>query len=120
MFGMSKTPNYWRPDSADAVYTSGPRSALGAVMGSEANVYQGEGLLTSARTAFGFFPDTPAYLAPPPPLPCPEPEVETEDEEACDCIAEGEPHPDEGSGSDDEGQPKCGPVTIVIKRKDKK
>ena len=51
MFGMSKTPNYWRPDSEDAAYTSGPRSVLGAVMGSGANVYQGEGLLTSALDA---------------------------------------------------------------------
>ena len=120
MFGMSKTPNYWRLDSADAAYSSGPRSVLGAPMGSGANVYLPEGQMTSVRTAFGFFPETPAYLAPPPPAPCPEPEPEMEDEEACDCIAEGEPHPEEGSDSDNEGQPKCGPVTIVIKRKDKK
>ena len=119
MFGMSKTPNYWR-DSEDVAYSSGPRSVLGAPLGSGANVYLGEGQLTSARTAFGFFPDTPAYLVPTPPPPCPEPEVETEDEEACDCIAEGEPYPEEGPGSDDEGQPKCGPVTIVIKPKKKK
>ena len=120
MFGMSKTPNYWRADSEDVAYSSGPRSVLGAPLGSGANVYLGEGQLTSARTAFGFFPDTPAYLVPTPPPPCPEPEVETEDEEACDCIAEGEPYPEEGPGSDDEGQPKCGPVTIVIKPKKKK
>lgn len=105
MFKMDTTPAYRQLGTTAAQAAVAPRGVLGTVLGG---------------ATFGLFPGTPPYRAAPatpssPPLCC-EPEVHVVEVVGLD----------EGVGSaegpaPEEGPPTCKkPVTIVIKRKDKK